>query len=80
VAVETRLVSGYPIETILDSVRAAGAELVAVGTHGPTLIERLLVGSVASGVLHDARVAVLAAPPPEPDVAGLDARKLDAHG
>lgn len=74
VVLETRLVTDNAVDGILRSAPAVDADLIAVGTHGPKLIERLLVGSVASTVLHSAECGVLAAPPPEalaaPDDAG----------
>lgn len=66
VTIETRLITDYAIDGLLKSVPAVGADLIAVGTHGPKLFERLLVGSVASSVLHSAERPVLAAPPPPP--------------
>ena len=35
-----------------------------MGTHGPRLLERIFVGSVASSILHAAAQTVLAVPPP----------------
>jgi len=66
VAVEMRLVTDDAVDGILKSVPALDADLIAVGTQGPKLVERLLVGSVASSVLHSAECPVLAAPPPPP--------------
>jgi nucleotide-binding universal stress UspA family protein len=43
---------------------ALEADLISVGTHGPRLLERLFVGSVAARVVHTAPQAVLAVPPP----------------
>ena len=66
VKVETRLVTDDAIEGILSSTSHVGAEMIAVGTHGPGFFSRLLLGSVAESVLHDAPQAVLASPPPSP--------------
>jgi nucleotide-binding universal stress UspA family protein len=67
--------AGVPIEpvralgdvsdTILEVAEQQRAELIAAGTHGPRLAERLFVGSVATRLLHLSPVAVLttAAPP-----------------
>lgn len=64
VKVETRLVTDDPVEGVLSSAEHVGADLVAVGTHGPGVLARLFVGSVADSVLHAAEQAVLATPPP----------------
>lgn len=66
VTVETHVRTGDDVEGIIDSAARRGAELVVVGTHGPRLLGRILVGSVASGVLHNAAQSVLAVPPPSP--------------
>jgi nucleotide-binding universal stress UspA family protein len=71
VTIETLIRTGDDVDGILAGAAAADADLVAVGTHGPRLIERFLVGSVASSVLHAAPQAVLAAPPP-PAVESID--------
>ena len=66
VTLETQVRTNYDVEGIVDAAANVGADLVAVGTHGPHLFERVFIGSVASGVLHNAPQAVLAAPPPPP--------------
>jgi len=42
------------------------ADLIAVGTHGPGLVGRLLLGSVASSILHLSTTHVLASRAPAP--------------
>ena len=66
VTVETQVHTASAVEGIIASAEALGADMVAVGTHGPRLLERLFVGSVASSVVHAAPQAVLATPPPPP--------------
>jgi nucleotide-binding universal stress UspA family protein len=66
VTIETRLTTEDPIEGILAAAAATGADLIAVGTHGPGFLERLFVGSVASSIVHAAEQPVLAAPSPPP--------------
>jgi nucleotide-binding universal stress UspA family protein len=63
VTIETRCVTADPAEGILAAADDADGELIAVGTHGPGLAARALLGSVAERVLHDAQLAVLASPP-----------------
>ena len=56
--------SGIVVDEILDAARRFDADLVAIGTHGRGFLERLFVGSTASGIMRRAPVSVLCAPPP----------------
>ena len=56
--------SGFVVDEILEAARQWGADLVAIGTHGRGFLERLFVGSTASGIMRRAPVSVLCAPPP----------------
>jgi len=64
VGIEQQLVTNDPVTGILSAADHLGADLVAVGTHGPGLVERLLLGSVAESVLRRTARPVLASPPP----------------
>lgn len=64
VTIETRMRTADATSGILAVASGLGAEVVGVGTHGPRLLERIFVGSVASSVIHAASQTVLAAPPP----------------
>jgi len=64
VRIDTVHARGTAAEAVLDHADACGADLITVGTHGPSLVERLVVGSVATTVLHLASVSVLVAPRP----------------
>ena len=64
VKVETRVRTGDNTDAIVACATAIDADLVVVGTHGPRLLERVFLGSVASSVVHSAAQAVLAVPPP----------------
>ena len=66
VTVETQVLTTDAVDGIVAHASALGADLVAVGTRGPGLLERLFVGSVASSIVHAAPQAVLAVPPPSP--------------
>ena len=63
-AIETRIRTDDDVDGIVTVASTMDADLVVVGTHGPTLLERIFVGSVASSVVHAAPQAVLAVPPP----------------
>ena len=49
---------GEPVEEILAGVREAGADLIAMTTHGRSGLGRLLFGSVAEAVLRQSEVPV----------------------
>jgi nucleotide-binding universal stress UspA family protein len=59
VAVEAILGTGVPYETIIETAKKRGADLIVVGTHGRKAIERLLMGKVAERVVGHADCAVL---------------------
>jgi nucleotide-binding universal stress UspA family protein len=59
VRVEHRLAEGDPPEEILRLAAAIGCDLIVMGTHGKTGLERLLTGSVAEAVLRQARCPVM---------------------
>jgi nucleotide-binding universal stress UspA family protein len=58
--VEYRTRDGIPAEEILGSAEELGCDLVVMGTHGRTGLDRLLTGSVAESVLRKAHCPVLA--------------------
>jgi nucleotide-binding universal stress UspA family protein len=58
-AVECIAREGFPAAVIIDEAKAAGADLIALGTHGRSGVHRLLLGSVAERVLHHAPCPVL---------------------
>jgi nucleotide-binding universal stress UspA family protein len=53
------LLEGDPAREIVRYSRDAGMDLIVMGTHGRTGLERLLVGSVAERVMKDASCSVL---------------------
>ena len=53
------LLEGDPASEIVRYGRDAGIDLIVMGTHGRTGVERLLMGSVAEKVLRDASSSVL---------------------
>jgi nucleotide-binding universal stress UspA family protein len=53
------LLEGDPATEIVRFGRDAGMDLIVLGTHGRTGLERLLMGSVAEKVLRDASCSVL---------------------
>lgn len=60
VAVETVLLEADPIAGLVDFTRAQRIDLLAIGTHGRRGLRRLLLGSVAEGVIRESPVPVVA--------------------
>jgi len=50
---------GFPPEEILAEAESGKHDLIVIGTHGRTGVERVLLGSVAERVLRGAKVPVL---------------------
>ena len=63
--VETRMLKGDPISCLLATAREEKSTLVAVGTHGLGRAKGILLGSVATAMLHDAPGSVLVARRPQ---------------
>lgn len=61
VAVEGEIAEGNPAETIVDVAKRDGADLIVMGSHGRTGIQRFLLGSVAESVVRTAHAPVLIA-------------------
>jgi nucleotide-binding universal stress UspA family protein len=61
---ESRLVHGRPNESLLALLEAERATLVAVGSHEHRRATGIVLGSVATRMLHDAPCSVLLARPP----------------
>ena len=55
----TEVKDGEPLREVMDTVSAAGAELVVLGARGTSGVHHLLLGSVAEGVLNRSPVPVL---------------------
>ena len=59
ISVHHVLLDGEPAAEIVRYARDAGMDLIVMGTHGRSGVERLLMGSVAEKVLRDAHCSVL---------------------
>jgi nucleotide-binding universal stress UspA family protein len=64
VRVERRLEQGDAATEIIRVAQETHCDLIVIGTHGRTGLERLLMGSVAEQVLRDASCPVLAVKTP----------------
>jgi nucleotide-binding universal stress UspA family protein len=51
--------TGRPYESIVETSKQKSADLIVVGSHGRTGIERLLMGSVTERVIVRSETAVL---------------------
>lgn len=59
IAVNHVLLEGDPAREIVAYARDAGMDLIVMGTHGRTGLERLLMGSVAEKVMREAPRSVM---------------------
>lgn len=57
--VTTEIVIGSGYEDILESAAQVNADMIIMGTHGRTGIEKILVGSTAERVIRHAKIPVL---------------------
>ena len=57
---------GQPVEEILRTSEAIGPDLVVMGSHGRTGLQRLLLGSVTEAVVRRSVTPVLVVPPTSP--------------
>jgi nucleotide-binding universal stress UspA family protein len=60
IAVQHILLEGDPATEIVRFAADAGTDLIIMGTHGRSGLERLLVGSVTEKVLREAHCSVMA--------------------
>lgn len=56
---EVSMEANRPAETIMDYAKKNGVELIIMATHGYTGFKKLMLGSVASGVVNQSSVPVL---------------------
>jgi len=59
VPVRTAVLLGTPANTIVETARTDGADLIVVGSHGRTGLERVLLGSVAERIVRTSPCPVL---------------------
>jgi universal stress protein A len=59
VEVEYRLREGEPAEEVVRQAKGLGSDLIVIGSHGRTGLDRILVGSVAEAVMRKAPCPVL---------------------
>ena len=59
VEVESVILEGNPANEIIDFAEKNDIDLIVMGTHGKTEIQRFLIGSVAENVVRHSKKAVL---------------------
>ncbi|HMN08562.1 MAG TPA: universal stress protein [Gemmatimonadaceae bacterium] len=64
VTVETITLTGKPTKALLDFVKSAHVDAIVTGSRGAGLVDRILVGSTATGLIRGAHCAVFAVPTP----------------
>ena len=52
------LIQGATVETILQEAQRLGVDMIVTGSHGKGKMQRLLLGSVSEGLLHESTVPV----------------------
>jgi nucleotide-binding universal stress UspA family protein len=61
--VETRILKGSPAEQIIETAQKEGIDLIVMGTHSRTGLEKAIFGSVCDKVIKSAVCPVLSIPP-----------------
>lgn len=59
------IAEGLADRMILEQAQKIGADLIVLGTHGHSGLQRVLIGSVAQKVIHQSPVPVLLVPLPK---------------
>ncbi|MDH7568908.1 MAG: universal stress protein [Armatimonadota bacterium] len=77
VAVDTVVATAWPADAILAEADRRKADVVVMGTHGRSGLNRLVMGSVTERVLNEARTPVLAVrPSPATAAPGHEVRRI----
>jgi nucleotide-binding universal stress UspA family protein len=64
VTVETMTLTGKPTKSLLEFAKSAHIDAIVTGSRGAGLVDRILVGSTATGLIRGANCSVLAVPAP----------------
>lgn len=59
-AVEGEVLHGRPDQVIVQTALGRNADLIVMGSHGRTGLERTLLGSISERVINETKCAVLA--------------------
>jgi nucleotide-binding universal stress UspA family protein len=80
VACEHHCLVGPPVAELLKLAEREEVDLIVMGSHGRTGFSRLLMGSVAEGVMRRASCPVLIVKEPAPAVLDLSSVAAEARG
>jgi len=64
IPVETITLTGKPTKALLAFAKSANIDLVVTGSRGAGIVDRILVGSTATGLIRGASCSILAVPAP----------------
>lgn len=67
IVAEARVVTGRPTAKILAAIESGGFTLVAMATHGRSMLGRGVLGSVTDGIIHKSPLPTLVVRPKAPD-------------
>jgi len=59
VVAEGEVLQGCPDQMVVQTALSRNADLIAMGSHGRTGLERVLLGSISERVINQTRCAVL---------------------
>jgi nucleotide-binding universal stress UspA family protein len=60
--VQTKVLQGQPLHTLLEYAKAVDADMLVLGSHGHGFLSSLLLGSVAEGCVRKAELPALIIP------------------
>lgn len=80
VTVETMTLTGKPSRALLDFAKSAHVDAVVTGSRGAGFVDRLLVGSTATGVIRGAHTIVVGVPASLMHVPTVDAARRETWG
>ncbi|MCC7323976.1 MAG: universal stress protein [Gemmatimonadaceae bacterium] len=64
VTIETMTLTGKPTKALLEFAKSAHIDAIVTGSRGAGLVDRILVGSTATGLIRGASCSVFATPTP----------------
>ncbi len=76
VPVDIEIEAGAATSSILRAAERFGSDMIVMGTHGRSGLDRIVIGSVASTVLHKAACPVLVVPPEVPPPAPVAFQRI----
>jgi nucleotide-binding universal stress UspA family protein len=75
---EHHYLRGSPVTEILNLAEVENVDLIVMGSHGRTGLSRLLMGSIAEGVMRQAKCPVLVVKQPAAEIQAKNTATADA--